>query len=101
MSVPLHPPGTWTGSVRDVLAVEDTVIITPKIEDDGSYTGTPSRGNSFTGQLSLNGDQISLSFRLTVSSHARSLLHATSSHSQFGRGGSVRSGLSLVDHVAP
>ena len=51
--------GTWEGSVRDVLAIGDTVTITLKIKDDGSYTGSPSRGNSFTGQLSLNGGQVS------------------------------------------
>jgi len=50
--------GTWEGSVRDVLAIGDTVKITLKIKDDGSYTGSPSRGNPFTGQLSLNGGQI-------------------------------------------
>jgi len=44
--------------VRDVLAIGDTVKITLKIKDDGSYTGSPSRGNPFTGQLSLNGGQV-------------------------------------------
>ena len=33
--------------------------ITLEIKDDGSYTGSPSRGNPFTGQLSLNGGQLS------------------------------------------
>jgi len=51
--------GTWEGLVRDVLAIGDAVTITLKIKDDGSYTGEPSRGNPFTGQLSLNGGQIS------------------------------------------
>ena len=51
--------GTWEASVRDVLAIGDTVKITLKIKDDGSYTGSPSRGNPFTGQLSLNGGQVS------------------------------------------
>ncbi len=44
--------------MRDVLAIGDTVKITLKIKDDGSYTGSPSRGNPFTGQLSLNGGQV-------------------------------------------
>ena len=51
--------GTWEGSVRDVLAIGDTVTITLKIKEDGSYTWSPSRGNSLTGQLSLNGGQLS------------------------------------------
>jgi len=33
--------GTWEASVRDVLAIGDTVKITLKIKDDGSYTGSP------------------------------------------------------------
>jgi len=33
--------GTWTGSVRDVLTIGDTVIITLKIKDDGSIPGVP------------------------------------------------------------
>ena len=45
--------------MRDVLAIGDTVTITLKIKEDGSYTGSPSRGNSLTGQLSLNGGQLS------------------------------------------
>jgi len=51
--------GTWEGSVRDVLAIGDTVTITLKIKEGGSYTWSPSRGNSLTGQLSLNGGQLS------------------------------------------
>jgi len=51
--------GTWEGSLRSVLAIGDTVTITLEIKDDGSYTGSPSRGNPFTGQLSLNGGQLS------------------------------------------
>ena len=51
--------GTWEGLLRSVLAIGDTVTITLEIKDDGSYTGSPSRGNPFTGQLSLNGGQLS------------------------------------------
>ncbi len=51
-------PALGDSPVRDVLAIGDTVKITLKIKDDGSYTGSPSRGNPFTGQLSLNGGQV-------------------------------------------